>query len=133
MNWLEILNTIFELVIFPLLGIGTAYLVILIDAKIKEIKQKTNNEKFNEYLDMLNNTISDCVIATTQTYVSALKQEGKFDIEAQKTAFKKTYDAVMSILTEDALKYLNKGISDLEAYVNAKIESEVVLTKHYNS
>jgi hypothetical protein len=39
----------------------------------------------------------------------------------------------MSILTEDALEYLNQGISDLEAYVNAKIESEVVLTKHYNS
>jgi hypothetical protein len=73
-NWLEILNTIFELVIFPLLGVGATYLVVLIDAKIKEIKQKTDNEKFNKYLDMLNNTISDCVIATTQTYVSALKQ-----------------------------------------------------------
>ena len=82
---------------------------------------------------MLNNTISDCVIATTQTYVSALKQAGKFDVEAQQIAFKKTYEAVMSILTEDALEYLNQGISDLEAYVNAKIESEVVLTKHYNS
>ena len=32
------------------------------------------------YLDMLNTTISSAVLATTQTYVDALKKEGKFDL-----------------------------------------------------
>jgi hypothetical protein len=36
---------------------------------------------------MLNRTITECVIATNQTYVETLKQQGKFDEEAQKIAF----------------------------------------------
>ena len=39
---------------------------------------------------MLNETITKCVIATTQTYVETLKKEGKFDKTAQETAFSKT-------------------------------------------
>lgn len=129
MDWLNILNQIFEIAIIPLIGVGTTYLIFLINTKINEIKQKTNNEKFNEYLSMLNSTIEDCVIATTQTYVLTLKKEGVFDAEAQKIAFNKTYEAVMAILTEDAKKYLNKGLADLNEYVYNKIESEVAMTK----
>ena len=35
-------------------------------------------------------TVIDCVIATNQTYVDALKAEGKFDADAHREAFKKT-------------------------------------------
>ena len=92
----------------------------------------TNNyydiKNFSANLILPNITIS-CVIATNQTYVDALKTQGKFDAEAQKIAFKKTYDAVMAILTEDAIKYLNESLGDLDAYVNMMIESQVNLQK----
>jgi hypothetical protein len=78
---------------------------------------------------MLENTIIDCVLATTQTYVEALKNEGKFDADAQKIAFTKTYTNVMSILSNDAKEYLENALGDLEAYVYNKIEAEVKLTK----
>jgi hypothetical protein len=38
----------------------------------------------------------------------------------------------MGILTEDAKKYLYKGVADLESYILNKIEEEVVTTKVFN-
>ena len=129
MDWNNILTQIFELILFPLLIIGSTYLIYFLSVKTKEIKDKTDNDTFDKYLDMLNNTITQCVIATTQTYVEALKKEGKFDAEAQKIAFQKTYDNVMSILTTESKYYLQIALGDLEAYVNNKIEAEVALNK----
>ena len=129
MNWTNIITQLFEIVIFPLLGIGTAYLIVLIRTKIQETKQKKDNELYNKYLTMLETTIIDCVLATTQTYVSTLKKEGLFDAEAQKIAFAETYNNVMAILSEDALEYLNEAMGDLEAYVNNRIEAEVLRNK----
>ena len=129
MNWMTILTQLFEMVIFPLLGIATVYLVFIIKAKINELKLKEDDDLFNKYLSMLENTITDCVIATTQTYVDSLKKQGSFDADAQKVAFTKTYTNVMKILTEDAKEYLQNALGDLESYVYNKIESEVALNK----
>lgn len=131
MDWTQILKQFFELVIYPILGIGGIYLTYLISVKIKELKQKTNDDITKKYLDMLNDTISSAVLATTQTYVEALKKEGKFDLEAQKKAFQQTYDAVMRVLTDEAIKYITTSVGDLETYVTNMIEAEVRLTKKY--
>ena len=80
-------------------------------------------------MTLLQDTVISCVIATNQTYVDSLKEQGKFDAEAQKIAFQKTYDSVMQILTEDAVKYLNEVLGDLDKYVNTMIESQVNLQK----
>jgi hypothetical protein len=129
MNWTNIISQLFEIVIFPLLTIGTIYLINLIKVKIQELKQKKDDAMYDKYLTMLENTIINCVISTTQTYVEALKKQGKFDADAQKIAFTKTYTNVMAILNKDAKKYLEEAIGDLETYVYNKIEAEVNLTK----
>ena len=129
MNWMEILAQIFEIVIFPLLGVGTAYLCYFIKVKIAELKEKTRNEKEKKYLDMLDKTVCEAVIATNQTYVEALKKAGKFDGAAQAKAFKKTYETVMKLLTEEAKAYLTTLVGDLEADIQNKIEAQVNLAK----
>lgn len=129
MDWMSVLEQIFELVVYPVLSLAGIYLTYLIRVKIKELKQKTEDETAKKYLDMLNETISNAVLATTQTYVEGLKKQGKFDAEAQKEAFKLTYDAVMKILTEDAMKYLVSAVGDLETYITNKIEADVKLCK----
>ncbi len=125
MNWMLILSQIFEIVILPLLGIGTAYVIALVRAKIQEMKENKQDVLYHKYLDMLNDTIADCVLATTQTYVEALKKEGKFDLDAQKIAFTRTYENVMAILADEAKEYLQTAIGDLSAYVENMIEAEV--------
>ena len=129
MNWLKMLYEILEVCIIPLLGILTVYAVKFIKIKSDEITKKTNNEIANKYIDLLSTTISDCVIATNQTYVEVLKKNNAFTAEAQKEAFKLTYDAVMGVLSEDAKTYLTSIYGDLTAYITTKIEAEVNLNK----
>ena len=129
MDWMNIISQIFEIVVFPLLGVGTLYLMFFIKAKINELKQKQDNELAKKYFDMVSKTICDAVISTNQTYVEALKKAGKFDAEAQKIAFQKTYDTVIKLLTDDAKTFLESIVSDLTLYLTTRIESEVNLNK----
>lgn len=126
---MEILQQIFELCVVPLLGILTTYLVKLIRKKNEELDAKVNKEVSKKYIDMLADTITDCVISTNQTYVDALKEANAFDKEAQKKAFELTYNKIMNVLTEDAKEYLTTIYGDLEIYITTKIESEVKLYK----
>ena len=126
---MALLAEIMEVVIIPLLGILTAYVVKLVNAKINDISSKRDSELEKKYLEMLGSTISDCVIATTQTYVETLKKEGKFDVEAQKEAFNQTYNAVMNILSEEAKEYLTVAVGDLNLFITQKIEAEVNMNK----
>jgi hypothetical protein len=128
---MKILQQFFELIVYPVLSIGGIYLTYLISVKIKELKQKTNDDTAKKYLDMLNETITNAVLATTQTYVEALKKQNKFDETAQKEAFRQTYEAVMKVLTSEAMKYITASVGDLETYVTNQIEAQVKLTKNY--
>ena len=122
-------NLIFELIIIPLLGILVGFLVKYLKIKSNDICAKIENDNVQKYLNMLNNTISQCVIATNQTYVEALKKEGKFDLEAQKIAFDKTKTSVLQLLSQEAKVYLTTAIGDLDSYINNTIEAEVNLNK----
>ena len=126
---MTLLTQIMEVVVIPLLGILTAYVVKIVNAKLEEVSANRKNELEKKYINMLNDTISDCVIATTQTYVESLKKQGSFDAKAQKEAFNQTYNSVMDILSEEAKKYLNEAIGDLNLYITQKIEAEVSINK----
>ena len=125
MEWMVILQQVFELCIIPLLGIVTFYIVQFIKTKTEELNANNSNEVLSKYIEMLSNTICECVIATNQTYVDSLKAQGKFDAEAQKKAFEMTYNSVINILTEDAKVYLTSIYGDLTAYITNMIEAEV--------
>ena len=134
--YLRLLSEIFEVCIIPLLGILTAYAVAYLKAKKEEIlakivTNKTQEEKelMSKYLDMVEKTVTNCVMTTNQTYVDSLKQEGKFNADAQKIAFDKTLDAVLAILSEDAKVYLTQIFGDLNVYLTNLIESQVKINK----
>ena len=69
MDWLEMLQQIFNILIVPVLTAVSLFLVRFIQSKTNELKAKTNDETLQKYMDMLNKTITDCVLATNQTYV----------------------------------------------------------------
>ena len=124
-----ILLQILEVCIIPLLGLATTYFIKWVNLKTQEVKHQTKNDEIDKYLDLLERTISSCVLATTQTYVEALKKENAFTEEAQKQAFEATYESIMSILTEDAKKALSMLFTDLDGYITNRIEAEVQLNK----
>ena len=129
MDWMNILEQVFNIVLLPLMGVATTALIVFITVKTKELKKKYDNDLFSKYADMLEKTITSCVIATNQTYVKTLKEQNAFDAEAQKAAFDKTFSAVITILSDDAYDYLSEAIGDLEEYITNRIEEEVLLAK----
>jgi hypothetical protein len=125
MDWLSILDQVFDVCLVPLLGLATAVFIAFIKQKMNESKEKINNELANKYLGMLEMTIIDCVKATNQTYVEALKDKNAFDAEAQKHAFELTKNAVIKILSNDAKIYLAHALGDLDAIIDEKIEATI--------
>ena len=125
----NIINELFTVCIFPLLAILTGFFVKWLYQKSQSLKTQTNSEILQKYIDLLTQTVTQCVIATNQTYVETLKKQGKFDKDAQREAFHRTYHAVLSILTDEAKMYLIEGIDDLNAYLTSLIEAEVNVLK----
>lgn len=121
----ETLNQIFQLCVIPILGILTTFVVEFLRAKSKEIINNLDSDVAKKYTAMITNTVIDCVIATNQTYVEALKKQGKFDEEAQKVAFEKTLNAVLGILSDEAKDYIKETTGDLNLYLSQLIEAEV--------
>jgi hypothetical protein len=129
MDWLEILNGAFELILLSAISLATVYVITWLKAKKQELLVKTEDETAKKYIEMLDKTVCDCVLATKQTFVDTLKKDGVFDEAAQKEAFQLTYNSVMSILTDDAREYLNEAVTDLNTYITTKIEAQVSATK----
>lgn len=129
MNFLQILNSAFQILVPLAILFGITTLALFLNAKKKEIKAKTDNEVAHKYLDMLEDTIMKSVVSTTQTYVDTLKDKNAFDLEAQKEAFNRSYNAVMATLTEEAKTYLAAIVGDLKSYITTRIEYNVKLTK----
>ena len=129
MNWTEMISSIFQVCLIPLLGILTKYFVAFIAMKSEEMQKKTDNEMAQKYMQMASDTITACVIATNQTYVESLKAQGKFDKEAQEIAFNKTLEAVLTLLNDEVKDYLTTAFGDLNAYLNTQIEAAVNGTK----
>lgn len=129
MDWLELLYKIAEVCLIPLLGVLTAFFIKWLKAKEAELLVKVENDTADKYVSMVAQTITDCVIATNQTYVETLKKQGSFDTEAQKIAFQKTLDAVIAVLSDDAKAYLSELYGDATAYLTTRIEAEVNLQK----
>lgn len=129
MDWMKLLQQVFELCLFPIVGALAGYAVMLIRKKQAEIEASLKSDKAKKYVKMLSDTISECVIATNQTYVEALKEKNIFDADAQAQAFQLTFDAVKSIVSEDVVSYLSEFYGDVDALIKSKIEAEVNYNK----
>ena len=133
MDLLTTLNEAFQVIIPMITTLLAVWLIIGIRKVAKETSEKSSSELVDKltdkYFKMLETTVTNAVLATTQTYVEALKKENAFDKEAQEKAFNMTYEAVMKVLTDEAKRYLEAAVGDLELYTKNLIEATVKLTK----
>lgn len=132
MDTSNITTILFEICILPILGILTKWLIAFIQKKIAEASAKTDSIIAQKYYQMLADVVTECVQATNQTYVETLKQEGKFDLEAQKNAFKMTKNAVLNILGQDVIEFLISAVQDFDLFVDQQIEATVNTYKKFN-
>jgi hypothetical protein len=76
---MEMLIDICEVCLLPLIGVLSFYLISWLSTKKQEALMAIENATADRYVAQIFDTVSDCVSATTQTYVSSLKAQGKFD------------------------------------------------------
>ena len=105
------------------------YFVTYISKKKQALQQEMDNELVVKYTDMLEQVIRECVAATNQTFVEALKKQGAFTEEAQMEAFAQTYNNVMGILSVECYEFLSEITADVEKFITNKIEAEVNFAK----
>lgn len=122
MDYVWFLEQIFITIIIPLLGILTVFIINCINKYTAKLKAETDNELAIKYIGILNDIIVACVVATNQTYVNSLKEQNKFDAEAQKIAFEMTYKAVTEILSDEMVSILSELYEDLDQYIRNQIE-----------
>ena len=116
MNWNEIATQVILGIIGVLItGLGSL-LTYIIHKYVKNEKGKTIADSFKQ-LVMTN------VQSTYQTYVEALKKEGKFDKEAQENALSRCVDNVKKTMPDSVKKWLGSNYQDITEVIKQMIES----------
>lgn len=74
-------------------------------------------------------SVLDAVEYVEQTFVNGMKQAGNFDTEAKKFALQKAKAAALEVMEASTKQWLEKSISDIDTWLEIKIESAVKRSK----
>lgn len=121
-------NLLMELLYVVLIGaipIVSKYLIQQIEAKKNEILKNDKAENFQNSIDGAMSLVEKVVDYVSQTYVDALKKEGKFDATAQQNAYNKAVDALEKLMDDDMKHVLINVYGDLSTWMKVAIESYI--------
>lgn len=122
MSWEDILVYVIDAAAGIIIAIAIPWLA-------KMLKGKVDSDIAQSLVTQAEKTVTDCVIMVNQTFVDALKAEGKFDKNAAEAAFERCRSEVLAILSEAAKEAVISTVGDFEAWLNMQIESNVRLSK----
>lgn len=129
MTYSEILSLIITTVITPL----AAYAITKLSAYLDERMQLVKNERLQKALkaaqEELETAVYKAIATTQQTYVAALKADGKFSAEDAKLAFQKSVELTKQIMSDSALAILASASVSIEDAIRAEIESQLPTVK----
>lgn len=115
---MNVISAVATAVILPLISIGGARLITLINEKIK-------NDEAAKVLSTAADIVTNAVRSVFQTYVEALKKTGSFDKEAQEEALKKAKDVAISQMSDDVKSYIITNYGSLESWLTVQIEATI--------
>ena len=121
----ELLFDLLLAVVTAAIPVLTVYAVGLINKAKENAVADTDDIKKQSYITEIADAISSAVAATSQTYVDALKQAGKFTKEAQQEAAQKALAACISSISPAAQNFIETAYGDITDYLTNKIEAEV--------
>ena len=96
----------------------TAYLVSLLNSKVKDQKLRTFLTKFTEIA-------MACVNTLTQTVVDDLKKQGKFDAEAAAKVKEDCVALIRGQLSNDMVVFIQDNFGDVTSYISTQVENLV--------
>lgn len=121
----EILTNVLYIIVTGCATALATFICALIKKQIAKITSGINNAKLVEYIKSSTNVVIDAVLTVSQTYVDALKAEGKFSDEAAEIAKNKAIEISQKLITEDAKNAIITVYGDFEEWLDTQIESNV--------
>lgn len=115
---INIISVLVTAVVIPVISLLGAKLVSWLSTKIK-------NEKANKMIKTATEIMVSAVKTVFQTYVDALKKEGKFDKESQILALTKAKDIALSQMTEDVKEFIQTNYGELDLWLTIQIEATI--------
>lgn len=115
---INIISVLVTAVIIPVISLLGAKRVSWLSTKIK-------NEKANKMIKTATEIVVSAVKTVFQTYVDALKKEGKFDKESQILALTKAKDIALSQMTEDVKEFIQTNYGELDLWLTTQIEANI--------
>lgn len=125
----ELLNIILagvSVIVTGLCSWATAAFIAFLNEKIKDKKLAT-------FLTKITIIITDAVQAIYQDFVQTLKDEGRFDEEAQRRAKARAMAIITGQLTEDMRRFIEENFGEIEQWISEKIESTIYALKSENT
>ena len=120
---LNVLAAVVTAIVLPLISyIGVRFSAYLNN----KIKDETAKRLLNEATQIVLNATR----VVFQTYVEALKAEGKFDKDAQLIALNKAKTIVLAELKEDTKDFIQKNYGDLTSWITNQIEASINVLKN---
>lgn len=121
----EVLQNILYAVITAVVPVITGFVCRWLLSLYENNKAKIKNEEIKFVLEKVADMLAAVVETTTSTYVKQLKKEGLFDADAQKEAFRRSFEAAKKLLTEESAKIIAETYGDVDTYLTNKIEQLV--------
>ena len=125
----EIINLIETLVLTPLIVAVSSFLIALIRKQTLKIEEKIKDEKIKGMLSTAESVVSQVVATVSQTYVDALKKDGKFGKDEQEKAFEMSMNKINELLTTDVIQALQENYGNIEEWIVTKIEETISKSK----
>lgn len=108
MNWNQVVS-------YVLSGILKLVIMFVIPYVVKLIVSKVKNDHIAKYIGIAADVVTQCVAYVDQIYVDNLKDDGMFDVNAQKQAFEMCKQRILAMLNEEAKKAVIEVYGDLKA------------------
>ena len=118
----DILLSACSIIVTGLLGWGVSVLTSWLNTKIKD-------KKLASYLTRITQITTDAVECVFQSFVETLKNNDKFDQNAQKEAKDKALEIINSQLTDELKDFIADNYGDIQKWLLNKIESVIYQLK----
>jgi hypothetical protein len=121
----ELMQVIWTIVGTVVTGLATWLTTVI----ITWLNSKIKNNKLAMWSTAVTKIIMEAVQSVFQTYVEALKKEGKFTEAEQRIANEKALTIIKSQLSDELVKYIQDNFGDMEEFLKEQIESMIYQLK----
>ena len=125
----EFITTLLQAIVTVAVPVVSAATIRFLSQRSAQAKEAAEAETGARLMAEVMDAVATAVAAVSQEYVDTLKKSGTFTADNQREAFRMATDMAQSLLTTEAVKFVDYAYGGMSKFLAAKIEAEVRLQK----